>query len=279
MVFFSVEIVLASYAKAGYLNSFFFWLDLLSTLSMLTDVGWLWFWMYTGTAGNYDTPYDIAKTGRAGRVIRIVRIVRLIRLIRIVKLYKQAQMARKKAEELASQDTFKNLQKKYSRLGGSMKDEEKPKKKKKKSHKKKDDDYDKNKKIEEGEFVDSISEESSESEEEEEAEEEVHIQEESKISKILSDKTIKTVSILVLFMLFSTQLMQTDTYQSYVSLHEHGVAQMVKFYDKGDSASFELAYKHMILLTRTGIGEDYPLVFFESVKATDDDIDEVYIKK
>jgi len=63
------------------------------------------------------------------------------------------------------------------------------------------------KKINDNEFVDTISEEESESEEEEEVEEEVEIPNESKISKILTDRTIKTVCMLVLVMLFSTQLM------------------------------------------------------------------------
>ena len=41
---------------------------------------------------------------------------------------------------------------------------------------------------------------------------EVEIPEESKISKILSDKTTRTVVILVLTMLFSTQLCQPDNF-------------------------------------------------------------------
>ena len=38
MVFFTVELVLASIGKQEYFNSFFFWLDLLSTASLITDV-------------------------------------------------------------------------------------------------------------------------------------------------------------------------------------------------------------------------------------------------
>ena len=38
MLFFTVEIVLASIGKPDYFNSFFFWLDLLSTASLVTDV-------------------------------------------------------------------------------------------------------------------------------------------------------------------------------------------------------------------------------------------------
>ena len=38
---FLIEICLACYAKPAYFNSFFFWLDLISTLSILTDIGWV----------------------------------------------------------------------------------------------------------------------------------------------------------------------------------------------------------------------------------------------
>jgi len=38
MFLFAVEIILASFAKPDYLNSFFFWLDILSTISLITDI-------------------------------------------------------------------------------------------------------------------------------------------------------------------------------------------------------------------------------------------------
>jgi hypothetical protein len=39
---FAIEIILASFAKEDYFLTFFFWLDVVSTLSMLPDIGWLW---------------------------------------------------------------------------------------------------------------------------------------------------------------------------------------------------------------------------------------------
>lgn len=39
---FSIEIIFASIAREGYFLSFFFWLDIVSTLSMLPDIGWIW---------------------------------------------------------------------------------------------------------------------------------------------------------------------------------------------------------------------------------------------
>lgn len=42
MICFALEIVLASFAKDDYIFSFFFYLDLVSTLSMIPDCGWIW---------------------------------------------------------------------------------------------------------------------------------------------------------------------------------------------------------------------------------------------
>ena len=42
MAAFTLEIFLSSLVVNGYLNSFFFYLDIISTLSMVTDIGWFW---------------------------------------------------------------------------------------------------------------------------------------------------------------------------------------------------------------------------------------------
>ena len=42
LFFFLLELVLSSWAKEGYLGSFYFWLDLIATLSLIPDIGWLW---------------------------------------------------------------------------------------------------------------------------------------------------------------------------------------------------------------------------------------------
>ena len=95
MGFFLVEIVLAAIAIEDYFLSFFFWLDIISTLSMVPDIGWMWNFI-TGqdsSSGGVNNAGQLAKTSRASRVTRVIRVIRLIRLIRIVKLYKQAKMA------------------------------------------------------------------------------------------------------------------------------------------------------------------------------------------
>lgn len=40
MIVYSLEIIIHCISKAGYIGSFYFWLDLLSTASLLMDVGW-----------------------------------------------------------------------------------------------------------------------------------------------------------------------------------------------------------------------------------------------
>ncbi len=100
MFFFALELIIASLAKEDYFFGFYFWLDLVATVSLLFDVGWIWEPL-TGTqdfsAGNAEQATSLARAGRGARVGtkagRIVRFVRMIRLIRIVKLYKHAHTA------------------------------------------------------------------------------------------------------------------------------------------------------------------------------------------
>lgn len=95
--FFIFEIIFASIVAPGYLFSFFFWLDILATVSMVFDVGWIMNSFNSASqAGDFGS---LAKSTRAARMTRIIRLVRLIRLVRIVKLYKQAKLAQQKREE------------------------------------------------------------------------------------------------------------------------------------------------------------------------------------
>ena len=99
-VLFTLEVLAGSVVIDGFKYSFFFWLDIVSTVSMIPDCGWIWDPMI-GDSGNAnaDDATDLAKSSRASRVIRVIRIIRLIRLIRIVKLYKQQQIAKRKHYE------------------------------------------------------------------------------------------------------------------------------------------------------------------------------------
>jgi len=41
-VIFMIEIIVGATCRRVYFLTFFFWLDLISTLSMLPDIGWFW---------------------------------------------------------------------------------------------------------------------------------------------------------------------------------------------------------------------------------------------
>lgn len=87
---FMTEIVLNWICSVDYRWSFFFFLDLISSLSLFLDVNMI-------TQLNSGSSYDLNKLAtqsRASRVAtRAVRIVKLVRIIRIVKLYKAASSA------------------------------------------------------------------------------------------------------------------------------------------------------------------------------------------
>jgi len=103
MFFFLVELVMASIAQKDYFLGFYFWLDLVATISLITDIGWIYNELTGGgsiNASNASQASSLARAGRGARVgTRAGRIVRLVRLIRIVKLYKHASKALVKDEE------------------------------------------------------------------------------------------------------------------------------------------------------------------------------------
>ena len=99
LALFGIEIIIASIVKEDYFNGFYFWLDFISTVSMITDIGWIMQGIM-GTGGSVSNARQAARVARAGRGARIgtragriARVIRLIRLIRIVKLYKSANNA------------------------------------------------------------------------------------------------------------------------------------------------------------------------------------------
>ena len=89
-----------------YFLGFYFWLDLLSTITLLLDVGWINDALFeTGSATSAvisgATIARAARTSKIGsRAARLVRIIRLIRLIRIVKLYKSKELLEENVENM-----------------------------------------------------------------------------------------------------------------------------------------------------------------------------------
>ncbi|CAD8159659.1 unnamed protein product [Paramecium pentaurelia] len=91
IIIFSTEIVITSIVRKDYFNSFFFWLDIISTVSQILDI--TLFNIAVGLEGSVSakTGSDLQQANKASKTSsKAVRVVRLVRLIRIVKLYKAA---------------------------------------------------------------------------------------------------------------------------------------------------------------------------------------------
>ena len=103
LIFFTFEVVATSWVNPKYFNSFYFWLDVMGTISLLLDVPFIWDPFMAelgGTSETTDTTESslalaragkVARTGtrttKALRVLRVVRIVRVVRLYRIVRFF------------------------------------------------------------------------------------------------------------------------------------------------------------------------------------------------
>ena len=93
---FLIEFILNCLAKKDYLFSFFFYLDLIATISLIQDIDWiinpiLGYSSNTATSNrkkSVQASKAMNKVSSASRATRILRIIRIVRLIRMVKLYK-----------------------------------------------------------------------------------------------------------------------------------------------------------------------------------------------
>jgi hypothetical protein len=102
----AVEIALSSVCIEHYLFSFFFWIDIVSVLSMVLDVS-LFDELLYGIRNGHWTISDVSSSNsasmmnrlsiniKASRVTtRIIKMFKLLRILRIVKLYKSAVRAK-----------------------------------------------------------------------------------------------------------------------------------------------------------------------------------------
>jgi len=95
---FSVELVLTSIAIDDYFLSFFFCLDIVSTVSLILDLTFVWEYLvgYESIASSQETARedaadqsDYARAGRSSRVgTRVARMLRVLRLIRMARMFK-----------------------------------------------------------------------------------------------------------------------------------------------------------------------------------------------
>ncbi|KAJ8609169.1 hypothetical protein CTAYLR_008409 [Chrysophaeum taylorii] len=100
MAIFTFEIGGLCSTKAEYFNGFYFWLDVVSTASMIFDIKWL-------NPGATDGSASVARTGKVSKSAkggRIVRIARLVRLVRILKLFKMKKNLESSEDEEEDED-------------------------------------------------------------------------------------------------------------------------------------------------------------------------------
>lgn len=108
IVVFSLEILL-SLSVPGYMFSFFFFLDILSTISIIMDISMVTNLLYASSEGSSNMQLSLLiKNSKASRAAaRTVRIMKIFRLARIVKLYKSAikakELRRIKSKEMRNE--------------------------------------------------------------------------------------------------------------------------------------------------------------------------------
>lgn len=114
----SLELILYSLSHSGYTGTFFFWLDLVGTASILMDIPWILIGI-----GLNGSIFLIVKGGRMGRAARgasSVRFIKLIKMVRMIKLFRIIQLFRKNKGEEPEDESNDDL------LGDSSDSEIKP---------------------------------------------------------------------------------------------------------------------------------------------------------
>lgn len=109
MSIFGLEMILLSFIKEGYFLKYYFWLDLISTFTMILDITWF---QAIIVSGGYQNASKVVKIARASRASKIgansTKLIRVLRLIRLLKMYKHASHQFKKN---ANENTFDNEKK------------------------------------------------------------------------------------------------------------------------------------------------------------------------
>jgi len=92
LLVFIIEVVISSFGKQDYFGGLFFFLDIVSTSTLILDLTFVsdeWF-------ADDDNIYQMKNSKTARLAARSARIVRVLRLVRILKLYKAVQEAKQR---------------------------------------------------------------------------------------------------------------------------------------------------------------------------------------
>ena len=123
LAIFSIEWILNIIAKKDYIWSFFFWLDLISTISLIQDIDWIMNPLlgYSSNRANANrssvqAAKAVSKVSSASRATRVLRVIRIVRLIRMVKLYKSIYIAKQNQENKEKENKLLNFDGKNERV-------------------------------------------------------------------------------------------------------------------------------------------------------------------
>ena len=89
-ILFACEIVVQCGVKRNYFGSFFFWMDLLGTVSLIFDISFIAnsFWSANALTTSNTASSRVQQSASVIRLTRFARILRVIRLVRIVRLFR-----------------------------------------------------------------------------------------------------------------------------------------------------------------------------------------------
>ena len=97
LVFFSIFMIeiTMNIKTEGYFCSFYFYLDLISTVTLLLDVDMITDALFNqSSSSSFQVNSIIAQSKASRAAARAVRVVKIFRLARVAKLYKSTQKAR-----------------------------------------------------------------------------------------------------------------------------------------------------------------------------------------
>lgn len=103
---FASEICLSCVGKDDYFLGFFFWLDIISTITLILDLTWVSN-LLNGSSGKNVRSGRTARVGaRAGRVVRVLRLVRILKLYKAYYESKQRQAELEKRRQAGEEDDW-----------------------------------------------------------------------------------------------------------------------------------------------------------------------------
>eukprot|EP00928_Gymnodinium_smaydae_P060478 TRINITY_DN4414_c0_g3_i1.p1 TRINITY_DN4414_c0_g3~~TRINITY_DN4414_c0_g3_i1.p1 ORF type:complete len:986 (+),score=209.09 TRINITY_DN4414_c0_g3_i1:188-3145(+) len=119
LVFF-IEIILCCIGKQEYFGGFFFWLDVISTVSLVLDITWVNDYVADVVFGSGEDDYQMGNSNTARLGARATRVVRVLRLVRIVKLYKAILDARSKNKTDAGEEDWDDEEEEEQQVGPTV---------------------------------------------------------------------------------------------------------------------------------------------------------------